>query len=67
MPKANYSNVKGDIFYKNIYPVVAKDFFIISNYEQFASVVSSMFILNVEQWEYIYSHWEEKEAILNAE
>jgi hypothetical protein len=62
--KFDYNNSKEDIFYKIIYPMYAKEFLFGSNYEQFASLVSTNFILNPEQWEYILEHWEQKEKIL---
>jgi len=62
--KFDYSKSTEDIFYKIIYPIYAKEFLFGSSYEEFASIVSTMFILNSEQWEYVLEHWEGKQSIL---
>ena len=62
--KLDYSKSKEDIFYKILYPIYAKEFLYGSNYEVFAKTISERFILNLEQWEYILEHWEQKENIL---
>lgn len=62
--KFDYSKSKQDIFYKIIYPIYAKEFLFGNDYEQFGIKVSSIFILNEQQWEYILEHWEEKQNII---
>lgn len=62
--KFDYSKNNGDIFYKIIYPVFPKEFLYGGEYEYFAWLVSTSFILNETQWENILKHWEEKERIL---
>ena len=64
--KLDYSKSDKDIFYKIIYPIYAKEFLFGSNYEYFATMISTNFILNSEQWEYILEHWEEKQNILST-
>ena len=61
----DFSKSKEDIFYKVIYPLYARDFMFGNNYEQFAFLVSTNFILNSQQWEYIVEHWEQKESHIN--
>ena len=63
----DYSQSKKDIFYKIIYPIYAKEFLFGSNYENFAKMLQTKFILNPEQWQYILEHWEEKESILKID
>ncbi len=65
--KFDYSKSTEDIFYKIIYPVFAREFLFLSNYETFASLVQAKFILNHQQWEYILEHWELKESILKID
>ena len=65
--KFDYRESREDIFYKIIYPIYAKEFFFGNNYENFANTISTNFILNSEQWEYILEHWEQKESILKIE
>ena len=65
--KFDYSKSTEDIFYKVIYPLYPREFLFGSNYEQLAFLVSSNFILNATQWEYILEHWEQKESILIIE
>lgn len=65
--KFNYSNIKEDIFYKHIYPIYPKEFLFGNSYDSFAFLISSNFILNQQQWEYILEHWEFKESILEIE
>jgi hypothetical protein len=62
--KFDYSKSTKDIFYKIIYPIYAKEFWFGSSYEEFVSIVSTMFILNSKQWEYVLEHWESKQSIL---
>jgi hypothetical protein len=61
--KFDYSKSKEDIFFKVLYPLYANAFMFGSDYENFAFLISSNFILNPQQWEYILEHWEEKEKI----
>lgn len=63
--KIDYSRSVQDIFYKIIYPIYSVEFLFGDNYEDFANMVSSRFILNSEQWEYILEHWENKEAMIS--
>lgn len=65
--KFDYSKSNEDIFYKLIYPIYSKDFLFGNNYEKFALLVHSTFILNSIQWEYILEHWELKESLLSYE
>ena len=54
------------VFYGYIYPVFAKEFLIeCQTYEQFARVVSNVFILTPEQWNSVLLEWEIKEDILS--
>lgn len=62
--KLDLSNIKGEIFYKYIYPVNPHAFLFGRDYENYASTIGSMFILNSTQWEYILSEWELKENLL---
>lgn len=62
--KFDYSKSTVDIFYEKIYPLYPKEFLFGNNYEKFARLISTNFILNEEQWEYILEHWELKETIL---
>ena len=62
--KFNYSKNTTDIFYEKIYPLFPKEFLFGNDYEEFAKLVSSTFVLNSQQWEYILEHWEDKENIL---
>ena len=62
--KFDYSKSTGDIFYKIIYPIYAKEFLFGNDYEKFVYIVSAKFILNTTQWEFILEHWELKESIL---
>ena len=63
----DYSQSTKDIFYKIIYPIYAKEFLFGSNYENFAKLVQSKFILNPIQWELILEHWQEKESVLKID
>jgi hypothetical protein len=64
--KVNLSKVHvSKFFYSYVYPILAKEFLFMSNYEQFANVVSLNFILTSEQWEFIVHEWELKEIILS--
>ena len=62
--KVDLTKVKGEIFYKYIYPVNPQAFLLGTDYERYASVIEAMFILNSTQWEYILSEWELKENLL---
>jgi len=64
--KTNFTKLGNDIFYKYIYPVLAKEFLLGNNYEEFANKVSKLFILNPEQWEVILYEWEFKEYIYQS-
>lgn len=65
--KVNLSAVHpSKVMYGYIYPVVAKEFLFMNNYQQFAeNVVSPLFILTPEQWEAVLQEWELKETILS--
>jgi len=66
--KVNLKNIyKTKVFNEYIYPVFAKEFLFGSDYEQFATLVQSMFILTPEQWECVLIEWEFKEQILTTE
>lgn len=65
--KYDYSQTGEDIFYKIIYPVFAREFLFLSNYETFASLVQAKFNLNDYQLQKILEYWEEKEQILTTE
>jgi len=63
--KINLSKKQGEVFYKYIYPLFAKDFLInLDSYEDFAEIVSAYFILNSNQWDEVLKEWETKESIL---
>lgn len=63
--KANLSAVHpSKVMYGYIYPVYAKEFLFMNNYEQFASMVQLSFTLTPEQWEAVLQEWELKETIL---
>lgn len=64
MRRLDYSESREDIFYKIIYPLLAREFLFGNDLQTFAVVVNKHFILNREQWEYIREHWDMKEAIL---
>ena len=63
---SNFSNGKF-IFYKYIYPVLAKEFLFGNNYEIFANSVSELFDLDEDQWDEVLDEWETKETILKAD
>lgn len=63
LKKFDYSKSKSDIFYKIIYPLFCKDFLFGNDYNNFVILVSNVFVLNKEQWEYILDHWNSKEGI----
>ena len=50
-----------------IYPVYAKDFLLMNNYEQFADLVQLTFILTPEQWQEVLQEWVYKETILTTQ
>ncbi len=62
--KVDLTKVKGEVFYKYIYPTDPQAFLFGRDYERYASVIEAMFILNSTQWEYILSEWELKENLL---
>ena len=62
--KIDLTKVKGEVFYKYIYPVNPQAFLFGSYYENYASIIEAMFILNSTQWEYILSEWSSKERLL---
>ena len=64
--KLNFLKSTNDIFYKIIYPVYAKEFLFSDNYENFALLVETKFILNPIQWDYILEHWIAKENLLQS-
>lgn len=64
--KINLSGIKKDVFYKFIYPLFAKEFLIYGiNYENFAKLVETTFILSPEQWAEVLEEWECKENLIN--
>mgnify|MGYP001370492346 CR=1 FL=1 len=65
--KFDLSKIKGDVFYKYIYPIYSKSFLFGDNYEDFAFLVSANFILSTGQWDEILKEWEFKESILKIE
>lgn len=55
------------IFYGYVYPLTAKEFLFMNNYEQYANnVVAPLFVLTPEQWEVILNEWEFKERLLSS-
>jgi len=54
------------VFYGYIYPVYAKEFLFMNNYQQFAEMVQLSFILTPAQWEVVLNEWEFKERILSS-
>ena len=52
-------------FYEYLYPLMAKEFLFMNNYEQFANLVQLHFILTSEQWELVLNEWEFKEMMLS--
>ena len=62
--KIDLTKVKGEVFYKYIYPVNPQAFLFGNNYEQYVSTIEAMFIINHTQWEYILNEWELKENLL---
>jgi hypothetical protein len=65
--RVDLTKVKGEVFYKYIYPVNPQAFLFGNNYEQYASTIGAMFILNSTQWEYILNEWELKERLITSE
>ena len=63
--KVDLTKVKGEVFYKYIYPVNPQAFLFGNDYGNYASTIEAMFILNDTQWEYILSEWELKELCIN--
>ena len=64
--RINSDNHK-EMFYLYIYPLFAKEFILGDDYENFAQLVSEVFILTSEQWEYILEEWNIKESILTSD
>ena len=62
--KVDLTKVKGEVFYKYIYPANPQAFLFGNNYGQYASIIEAMFILNTTQWEHVMSEWELKEYLL---
>jgi len=58
----NFNETK--IFGDFIYPIFAKEFLFGDSYEDFATIVSSKFILTPKQWESVLIEWELKEKML---
>lgn len=54
------SIIRQDVFYKHIYPLLAREFLLGSDYQTFADLVSRFFILSKEQWEEVLEEWELK-------
>jgi len=67
MKQFNLTSIKSDIFLKWIYPLYAEEFLFGDNYEEFAKLISMMFVLSPEQWEYILEWWELKESTLKID
>ena len=63
--KADLTKMGAGVFYKYIYPVVARDFLLGDDYEEFAQLVSVWFVLTPEQWQTVLYEWELKEQILS--
>jgi len=61
----NLKSKDGKIFYTFIYKVFANDFLMMNNYEEFAKLVQTQFILSPLQWDEVLKEWEEKENILS--
>ena len=61
--RINSDNHK-EMFYLYIYPLFAKEFLLGNNYENFAQLVSEVFILTSEQWDCVLEEWNTKEFIL---
>jgi len=62
--KVDLTKVKGEVFYKYIYPVFPTEFLYNCNYEKFAELVNMLFVLNKKQWESVLNEWEIKESLL---
>ncbi len=62
--KVDLTEIREEVFYKYIYPANPRAFLFGNNYEQYASTIGAMFILNSTQWEYILSEWSLKERLL---
>jgi hypothetical protein len=65
--KFDYSKSTKDIFYKIIYPIYAKEFLYGNSYKEFFDMLSTNFILNARQWDYVLCHLEQKESTLSKE
>lgn len=65
--KVDLSNVPGEVFYKYIYPMSAKEFLFGVRYEEYAEFIGAKFILHPEQWEDVLMQWEFKEGMLRVE
>lgn len=64
--RINSDNNK-EMFYLYVYPLFAKEFILGDDYEKFAQLVSEVFILTSEQWEYVLEEWNIKESILTSD
>lgn len=63
--KTNLSKLQDVIFYQYLYPIYAREFLIdCANYEDFAELINTDFILSPEQWENVLNEWKLKESIL---
>ncbi len=65
--KVDLSNVPGEVFYKYIYPMSAREFLFGVRYEEYAEFIGAKFILHPEQWEEVLMQWEFKEGMLRLE
>ncbi len=65
--KVDLSNVPGEVFYKHIYPMTAKEFLFGAKYEEYAKFIGAKFILHPDQWEEVLMQWERKEGMLRVE
>ena len=57
----NLTRIKAPIFYKWVYPLLAREFLLGSDYEAFTDLVKRFFTLSKEQWEEVLEEWEYKE------
>jgi hypothetical protein len=54
------------VFGGYIYPLFAREFLFMNNYDQFASIIQLHAVLTSEQWETILNEWEVKEQLLSV-
>lgn len=65
--RVDLSNVPGEVFYKYIYPMSAREFLFGVKYDEYAKFIGAKFILHPEQWEEVLMQWEFKEDMLRVE